>query len=160
MSDKGCVAVYPMKKQSDFHQALHRFCKEVGVPEKLVMDAHPAQTSSATRRLCSQVGTIMKVLEQGTPWANRAELYIGLLKEATRKDLRASNAPLCLWDYCLERRVMIHNAVPSHSSRPTECPPTNVLMVCREISLLSALSTGMSGFTTVTVDDFQNLMRS
>ena len=90
------------------------------------MDAHPAQTSSDARRLCSQGGTIMKVLEQGTPWANRAELYIGLLKEATNKDLRACNAPLCLWDYCLERRVMIHNAVPrplfqTDGMSPYEC---------------------------------------
>ena len=72
VSDKGFVAVYPMQKQSDFQQALHRFCEEIGVLEKLLMEAHPAQTSSATRRLGNQVRTIMKVLEQGTPWANIA----------------------------------------------------------------------------------------
>ena len=54
----------------------------------------------------------MRILEEGTPWANRAELYIGLLKEAVRKDLRASNAQKILWDYCIERRALIHNALP------------------------------------------------
>ena len=112
VSDRGYVAAYPMISQSEFPQALHWFCKEVGVPHTLVMDGHKAQTSILTRKFCHQVGTMMQVLEVGTPWANRAELYIGLLKEAVRKDLRRSNAPKILWDYCLERRAHIHNYIP------------------------------------------------
>ena len=103
VSDKGYIAVYPMKSQSEFQDSLNWFCKEVGVPHTLVMDAHKAQKNNATRRFCHQVGTIMRVLEEGTQWANRAELYIGLLKEAVRKDLHQSNAPMRLWDYCAER---------------------------------------------------------
>ena len=38
------------------------------------------------------------MLEENTPWANRAELYIGLLKEA-----------VAFWDYCAERRARINN---------------------------------------------------
>ena len=53
-----------------------------------------------------------RLLEKHTQWANRAELYIGLLKEAVRKDMRASNAPMVLWDYCIQRRAAIHNATP------------------------------------------------
>ena len=34
------------------------------------------------------------------------------MKEAVRKDLRRSDSPLALWDYCMERRAMIHNAIP------------------------------------------------
>ena len=112
VSDKGYVAVYPMRSQSEFKQALHWFCKEVGVPASLVMDGHKAQRNLSTKKFCHQVGTIMRVLEVGTPWANRAELYIGLLKEAVRRDLRDSHAPKVLWDYCLERRAHIHNFVP------------------------------------------------
>ena len=67
MSDKGYVAVYPMKSQSEFQNALHWFCKEVGVPSTLVMDGHRAQKNLETRRFCHQVGTIMRVLEEGTP---------------------------------------------------------------------------------------------
>ena len=112
VSDKGYVAVYPMKSQSEFQNALHWFCKEVGVPSTLVMDGHKAQKNSKTKRFCHQIGTIMRVLEVGTPWANRAELYIGLLKESVRQDMRACDAPMVLWDYCLERRAHIHNALP------------------------------------------------
>ena len=112
VSDKGFVAVYPMTSQEDFDAALHWFCKQVGVPVSLIVDAHKAQTSKATKKFCHQVGTTLKILERGTPWANRAELYIGLLKEAVRKDMQAANSPMVLWDYAMERRAMIHNAVP------------------------------------------------
>ena len=112
VSDKGYVAVYSMKSQAEFQTALHWFCKQIGVPINLIVDGHKSQTSNKVRRFCNQVGTTLKVLEVNTPWANRAELYIGLLKEAVRKDMRASNSPMCLWDYAIERRTMIHNLVP------------------------------------------------
>ena len=38
-----------------------------------------------------------------------AELYIGLLKEAVRKDMKDSDSPLKFWDFCAERRVLINN---------------------------------------------------
>lgn len=112
VSDKGFVVVYPMKSQEEFQTALHWFCKEVGVPVSLIVDAHKSQTSPVVRRFCDQVGTTIRVLEKGTPWANRAELYIGLLKEAVRKDMRETNSPMSLWCYCIQRRARIHNAIP------------------------------------------------
>lgn len=57
----------------------------------------------------NDIGTTLRVLEENTPWSNKAELYIGIIKEAVRKDMKESNCPLVLWDYCLERRVRINN---------------------------------------------------
>jgi hypothetical protein len=48
-------------------------------------------------------------LEEGTPWANKVELYIGLIKEAVRKDMKEPDCPLAFWDYCIERRARINN---------------------------------------------------
>ena len=76
------------------------------------MDGHKAKTSSEVKRFCDQVGTTLRILERGTPWSNRAELYIGLLKETVRKDMRDSNFPMVLWDYAIERRACIQNVVP------------------------------------------------
>ena len=67
VSDKGFVAVYPMKSQSEFQTALHWFCKQIGVPVDLIVDGHKAQKSNAVRRFCNQVGTTPKILEIGTP---------------------------------------------------------------------------------------------
>ena len=52
---------------------------------------------------------MLHVLEEGTPWANKAELYIGLIKEAVWNDMKDSNCPLAFWDYCVERRAQINN---------------------------------------------------
>ena len=61
------------------------------------------QMSHNVRKFCNDIGTTLRALEEGTPWSNKAELYIGLLKEAVRKDMRESNSPMSLWDYCVER---------------------------------------------------------
>ena len=52
---------------------------------------------------------MLRALEEGTPWVNKAELYIKLMKEAVRKDMRETDSPLPFSDYCLERRIMIYN---------------------------------------------------
>jgi hypothetical protein len=51
---------------------------------------------------------MLRVLEAETQWVNRAELYIGLIKEATQKDMRLSRSPIVLWDYCMERIALIY----------------------------------------------------
>ncbi len=105
VSDRGFVAFYPMKKQQEVHLAVKQFVKEVGAPEVLVCDPHPAQIKQEVRKFCTQIGTTLKVLEAKTQWANHAELFIGYMKEATRKDMHSSGSPLVLWDYCMERRA-------------------------------------------------------
>ena len=76
------------------------------------VDAHRAQIFKDSHRFYDQVGTTLRILERGTPWTNRVELYIWILKEAVRKDIHNSNCPLILWDYATERRATIHNVVP------------------------------------------------
>ena len=80
----------------DFRNCLHLFCKEVGVPEILVVDPSGEKTSKPVRRLYIQVGTTLKLLEESTLWANRAELSVGLLKVSIRQDLRKSHCPMIL----------------------------------------------------------------
>ena len=48
----------------------------------------------------------LQALEEGTPCTNKAELYIGLVKEAAHKE---SDFLMCLWGYCLERQAQIYN---------------------------------------------------
>ena len=101
VSDKGFVAVYPMQPQKEFQTALHWFCNQVGVPVRLFVDGQISQASPTVRRFCDQVGTTLQVLDTGTSWANRAEIYIGLLKEAARCYMPQSNSPMTLWCYCI-----------------------------------------------------------
>ena len=73
------------------------------------MDSSGEQTSQEVRQFCNNIGTALRVLEEGTPWSNRAELYIGLIKEAVSKNMREADSPLVFWDYCMERRARVHN---------------------------------------------------
>jgi hypothetical protein len=107
VSDRGFVAFYPMKKQQEVHLVVKQFEKEVGAPEVHVCDPHPAQIKQEVHKFCTQIGTTLKVLEAETQWANCAKLYIGFMKEATRKDMRSSGSPLVLCDYCMERWALI-----------------------------------------------------
>ncbi len=96
-----------------FPDALHAFCKEVGVPSTLVVDPSGEQTSRQVKRFCHQVGTSLRILEEATQWANRAELYIRIFKEAIRKDLREQNCPMVLWDYGAEQTLASGPSLPS-----------------------------------------------
>jgi hypothetical protein len=109
VTDKGFVYVVPMKSKSEVLQAVKQFAKEIGAPDAIISDAAGEQSSQNLRKFCSEMGTTLRHLEEGTPWANKAELYIGLIKEAVRKDMKESNCPLAFWDYCVERRARINN---------------------------------------------------
>ena len=109
VTDKGFVYVVPMKSKGEVLQAVKQFAKEIGVPEAIICDMSGEQTSGPMKKFCQEIGTTLRILEEGTPWANKAELYIGLIKEAVRKDMKDSNCPLAFWDYCVERRARINN---------------------------------------------------
>jgi hypothetical protein len=115
VTDKGFVYVVPMKSKSEVLQALKQFAKEVGAPEAIICDAAREQMSQELRRFCNAIGSTLSVLEEGTPWANKAELYIGLIKEATQKDMKESNCPLAFWDYCVEHQARISNLTAKYT---------------------------------------------
>ena len=83
--------------------AVKQFAKEIGAPDAIICDASGEQTSTDLKKFLRDTGTQLRVLEEGTPWANKAELHIGLIKEATRKDMREADSPLVFWDHCVER---------------------------------------------------------
>ena len=109
VTDKNFVYVVPMKSKQNIPQALKQFAKAVGAPEAIICDFSGEQNSEEVRKFLSDIGTTLRALEEGTPWSNKAELYIGLLKEGVRKDMREANCPLVFWDYCIERRARINN---------------------------------------------------
>ena len=109
VTDKGFVCVIPMKMKGDVLQAMKQFAKEIGAPDAIVCDASGEQTSQEVKSFLNKIGTSLRVLEEGNPWANKAKWHIGLLKEAVRKAMKEAGSPLPLWDYCLERRARINN---------------------------------------------------
>ena len=128
VTDKGYVALYPMKTKNDFHLALKQFCKDVGVPLRLVCDPSGEQSSKKVKHFCHLVGTTLRFIEESIQWANCAELYVGLFKKSVRQDLRRTNSPMSLWDFCAERRCLIHNVVPKSLFQLNGSNPTSVTL--------------------------------
>ena len=88
---------------------MKKFAKDIGAPDAIVTDASRAETSSDVKQFLVNIGTTLKTLEQGTPWSNLVELYVGLLKSSCDKGMKSADSPLRLWDYCIERRARIMN---------------------------------------------------
>jgi hypothetical protein len=109
VTDKGFVYVVPMKRRGKVLLAMKQFANEIGAPDAFVADMSGEQMSKEVVVFSNEIGSTLRALEEGTPWANKAELYIGLLKEAVRKDMKHQDSPMIFWDYCIERRARIHN---------------------------------------------------
>ena len=82
VTDKGFVYIIPMRRKSKVLQVIKQFAKEIGALTSIIADMAGEQMSQAVRKFCNDIGTTIWALEEGTPWSNKAELYIGLLKEA------------------------------------------------------------------------------
>ena len=102
--------MYPVKVEHVFISTLQAFNKYVGVPSVLVCNGAKTQTKIEVKDFANKFGTTLRVLENETKWADRAELYIELIKYSTRKDTRETHSVLVLWYYAMERRVIIHQA--------------------------------------------------
>jgi hypothetical protein len=97
-SDKGFVAVYPMKDQQSYFLALKEFAKDVGTPDVLVCDSHPTQKKREVKEFLIQIGTRLQVLEAETQWCNQAELYIGIMKEACMQRVLQLSYGTTVWN--------------------------------------------------------------
>eukprot|EP00957_Ditylum_brightwellii_P099450 7575706-Ditylum_brightwellii.AAC.1 len=113
--DKGFVYVVPMQKESKVMLAVKEFVQVVSAPDAIICDHLQAQTSSRIRILCGEIVPTLQILEEGTPWVNRAKLYIELIKSAMNKDMKEINSSLVFWDYCLECHTRINNLTANNS---------------------------------------------
>ena len=78
---------------------MEAFFKEEGIPPALVADGAKKQVTEEALKLCHQVGYEIRELEQGTPYSNRAERYVGILKEKVLREMKRTKSPMELWDY-------------------------------------------------------------
>ena len=91
-----------MISRASFPKALKAFFKEEGVPPAIVADGAKEQVRGESLKLCQQVGCEIRELEQGTPYSNKAERYVGILKERVLRAMKRSKSPMKLWDFCVE----------------------------------------------------------
>ena len=116
VSDKTFLFAVPMKARREVLQAIKLFAKEVGPLNFIICDPIKEQKSTKLKAFLNEIGCSLRLLEEGRPWANKAELFIGILKDSVRQDIEESGSPLPFWDYCVERRVQISNLTAKRRS--------------------------------------------
>ncbi len=94
--DKDLISLYSTKKEAEYFLALKEFLKDVGTPDVLVCDLAKTQKKREVKDFCTQIGTTLNILKAEIQWANRSELWVGLVKESTCKDLRDSGFSIVL----------------------------------------------------------------
>ena len=92
----------PMKLRSELPLVLKSGFKEDGVPEKIICNGAPEQVAGEAARLCQLAESTIQQLERGTPWPNRAEGHVGIVKGKILLDFKDSNCPVVLWCYAAE----------------------------------------------------------
>ena len=128
--------------------ATKQFVKDVGAPDPILCDMARKQLSSETKQLCNAMGMMLRALEEDTPWANEAKLYIKLMKEADRKTMREADPPLAFWDYCFERRVWIYNLLAQDHIKMRGTTTHTATTGKEGIYPTSANTSGLTGATT------------
>ena len=93
VNDKGFLYVVPMHRKSEVLQAIKQFAKEIGAPTSIIANMSAEQMSHDVRKFCNDIGTTLRALEEGTPWSNKAELYMGLSRRQSERTC-ASLTPL------------------------------------------------------------------
>ena len=137
-----------MKQKSEVLAATKHFAKEVGAPDAIICDMDSEQLYCGVKQFRNAMGMTLRVLEEGTPWSNKAELYIKLMTEAVRKDMRKVDSPLPFWDYCLEWRVWIYNLTARDHIKIKGMMPHTATTGEEGIFQTSANTSGMTGVTT------------
>eukprot|EP00957_Ditylum_brightwellii_P013630 1028190-Ditylum_brightwellii.AAC.1 len=72
VTDKGYVNMVPKKKGKEVILVVKQFAKEIGTPDAIICAHSQAQTSQENYEFCREICTMLCMMEEGAPWANKA----------------------------------------------------------------------------------------
>lgn len=126
-----------MKSKSEAHNTLDILHKTVGVFHTLIPDNANELIKGEFLRKAQTAGSIIRPVKAYTPNQNRAESAIREVKRLYRRAMLQSNAPMVLWDHCIELAAMIrsHTALDMYSLLG-ETPSTKLFGETSDISHL------------------------
>ena len=88
MNDKRLFYCVNMKSKSEVPKALKIFEKYTSAPDAILYDSLKEHKSKKMKKICSKNGTSICLLEENTPWSNRSEVHVGLMKKSVQKDMK------------------------------------------------------------------------
>jgi hypothetical protein len=106
-TDLGFVRAFPMKKESEAHEALSFLFHTDGVLNLMVMDGAKAQVEGEFRRKLRDAGCHIKQTEPHTQSSNMGEGGVCELKRGVGRYMLRSGCPKRFWDYCIIREAYL-----------------------------------------------------
>ena len=97
----GFVMAIPMKSKAEAGEKLHVFCKDVGIPNELHMDNAPEMIgpNSLFQKVCKEKMINCSTIEPHSPWQNKCENIIGVIKTKAKGRRIRRRIPKQLWDF-------------------------------------------------------------
>jgi hypothetical protein len=108
-TDLGFVRAFPMKLESEAHEALSLLFHREGVPNVMVMDGAKAQVEGGFRRKLRDAGCHIKQTEPHTQSSNMGEGDVRELKKGSGRQMLRYGCPKRLWDDCIIREAYVRS---------------------------------------------------
>jgi hypothetical protein len=115
----GFVVAYPMRSKSEAGDALHKHCRDIGVPNRLHMDNAPEMTGrdSDFGMTCKNNKISTTTIEPKSPWQNKCENIIGVIKKRAKGRRIRRRIPQCVWDFGIVWECEIYSRTANKEGR-------------------------------------------
>ena len=110
---KGFCRFWSMKTKSLAHEGLRNFIEMDGIPENLVVDGSKEQSHNAWKDTLRTYHVNQSTSEPYSPWQNRAESEIKMIKIGIKKFTLQCNSPRSVWCYLGELISKLRRVTPS-----------------------------------------------
>lgn len=115
----GFMYVYPMMSKGQAGESLDIFVNDVGIPNRLTYDGAAEQVKRGTRfhESIRHYRINDHVIEPYSPWQNRAESGIRILKSKWKRMMIKRQVPKRLWDFALVWICQVYSRSATKSGR-------------------------------------------
>jgi len=118
----GAVFVYPMKSKSEAGQQLINLIQQVVIPYEIHRDGAPEMGGNSDfSKVCREYRIRSTFTESCSPWQNKCENTIGVLRKKIRARRARRRIPKCVWDFHITWEAQIYTrTVHKDCSTPLE----------------------------------------
>jgi hypothetical protein len=115
----GFMYVYPMVSKGEAGELLDRFVDDVGIPNEVVYDGAGEQTGRRSKfeQLIRHYKISNNAIEPFSPWQNKAESGIRIIKARWKRLMIKRKVPKRLWDFALVWIVQIYSRSANKDGR-------------------------------------------
>ena len=116
----GAVFVYPMKSKSEAGQQLINLIRQIGIPYEIHRDGAPEMGGNSDfSKIWREYRIRSMFTEPHSPWQNKCENTIGVLRKKVHARRARRRIPKCVWDFHIiwEAQIYTRTVHKGHSTQ-------------------------------------------